>query len=207
MQTDTSVFGLSPSKTRVLVWGLLVSLVSVSLGLGYTMMEKTDLENSIHSASNKVTSSIRVSSLSSLSNSYLYITQNEAITHRDINTIMRQASDIEDHARILNILEPEHAELWDQYALFSYYPYVFMHDIDQQVYSLGVVPKDSLPLTEDQLAVFTEMKVTVDALLIQSIVLRTASGGINETAAQETRVLVTDFRRLVDEGYSAFDIA
>ncbi|MCW4012906.1 MAG: hypothetical protein NWF07_07930 [Candidatus Bathyarchaeota archaeon] len=207
MQTDTSVFGLSPSKNRLLVWILLVSLVSVSLGLGYTMMENADLENSIQSASNKVSSSILVSSLSSLSNSYLYITQNEAITRRDISTIMLQASDIEDHARILNILEPEHAELWDQYALFSYYEYVFMYDIDQQVYSLGVVPKDSLPLTEDQLAVFIDMKTTVDALIAQSIVLRTPDGGINETAAQETCVLITDFRRLVDEGYSAFDIA
>ena len=53
-----------------------------------------------------------------------------AITHRDINTIMRQADLIEAQAVILSMLEPELDELWDSFALFSWDVYSLMYRID-----------------------------------------------------------------------------
>ena len=207
MPSNTTVFGLSTSQTRYLVVLLIASLGIVSIGLGRTMLLNSDLESRVRSASNKVTSSILISSLSSLSNSYLYIIQEEAVTLRDIRTIMRQADDIEDQASILTMLEPEQEILWNQFALFSYNVYNFMYRIDQEVYSVGVVPKDSMALTSEQIAVFTEMRTTIDAFMVHSIDLRALGGRYNETAISETSVLLSEFRDLLDEGYSVFNLS
>lgn len=207
MQSDTNVFGLSTGKTKLLVGFLLVSLVAVSLGLGRTMLLNSDLESRLRSASNKVTSSILISSLSSFSNSYLYIIQEEAITLRDLRTIMRQADDIEAQASIMTMLEPAPEELWNQLALLSYDVNNFMYRIDQEVYSVGVVPKDSMTLTSEQVTVFVEMRTNIDAILLHSFSLRAHGGGFNNTAISEISELVSEFHELTEESYNVFNLS
>ena len=207
MQSEATLFGLSPSKTRYLVVLLIASLGIVSIGLGRTMLLNSDLESRLRSASNKVTSSILISSLSSLSNSYLYIIQEEAITLRDIRTIMRQADDIEAQASILTILDPAPEGLWNQLALLSYDVNNFMYRIDQEVYSVGVVPKDSMTLTSEQVTVFLELRTNINAITSYSFSLRAHGGGFNNTAISEISELVSEFHELTEESYNVFNLS
>ena len=207
MQSESTVFGLSTDKTRFLVVFLIISLVGVSLGLNYTMLLNSDLESRMYSASNKVTSSIFISSLSSLSNSYLYIIQEKTITLKDIRTIMRQADDIETQASILTMLDPAPEGLWDQFALLSYDVYNFMYRIDQEVYSVGVVPKESMTLTSEQIAVFLELRTIIDSITVNSLSLRTHGRGFNNTAISEISVLVSEFHELTEESYNLFNLS
>lgn len=138
-------------------------------------------KSTIRSASNKISTSTLVNSLDSLGNSYLYITSDEAITHRDINVIIPQVDLIEALAAIFSMLEPEQDELWDSLALLSWGVHNLMYRIDQEVYSVGVVQEDSMPLTSEQILVFMNMKETTSNITVNLISLRVPGGGYNDT--------------------------
>jgi len=206
MSNECSVYGLSAKQARLLVGVLVLLLGLASMSLGYTLYLNSEQKSTIRSASNKVTSSTLINSLGSLSNSYLYLAGDMVITHRDINTIMRQADLIEAQAVILSMLEPEQDELWDSFALFSWDVYSLMYRIDQEVYSVGVVPKDSMSLTGEQVELFSEMKEITSDITLSITSLRVTGGGYNETAVSELSKLLSDYHELAEEGYQAFGL-
>ena len=119
---------------------------------------------------------------------------------------MDQANDIEAQTSILTMLDTAPEGLWSHFALLSYDVYNFMYRIDQEVYSIGIVPKESMTLTREQIAVFTEMRTTINAITSHSLSLRTRGRGFNNTAISEISELVSEFHEFTEESYNVFTL-
>ena len=150
------VFGLTKSQTKSLLL-LLIIVTGVSLlGLGYLFTTQNSQDSTIAKASRGALSQLD-HGLGSLSNAFLDVVNSGEITRDDLHSIRDEAFEVERLSDLLVVLDSDYKGYWRQYSSLAGKIYSFMIYLESDVYDLGVVPKDSLVLTEMQVGACVTM--------------------------------------------------
>lgn len=187
---------------------VLAVLLCVSLiGLFSIIRLNNGLEKTISSSSWRVLGQIDAS-FSSLSNSLLDVIIEEKLTRRDLQRIREEALEIERLSRLLGILDPENQDYWHKYEALGNRVYSFILYIETEVYDLGVVPKDSLVLTTNQLNLFNDFRNLCYDVNTVTWTSTNREGDFKLNATEMTRSLeaVHDFRELLRYGKTIFEV-
>ena len=202
------VFGLTRSQTKSLLLLLIIVTGASLLGLGYLFTTRNSLDRTIAKASRGALSQLD-HGLGSLSNAFLDVVNSGEITRDDLHSIRDEADEVERLSDLLVVLDSDYKGYWRQYSSLAGKIYSFMIYLESDVYDLGVVPKDSLVLTEMQVELFSEMwGLCHDVSFVsREGVMDTGVGfGLDESVMAESLGAVTDFSDLINDGYSLFSI-
>jgi hypothetical protein len=178
------------------------------LGLGYLFTTRNSQDRTIAKASRGALSQLD-HGLGSLSNAFLDVVNSGEITRDDLHSIRDEAFEVERLSDLLVVLDSDYKGYWRQYSSLAGKIYSFMIYLESDVYDLGVVPKDSLVLTEMQVELFSEMwGLCHDVSFVSrgGVFDNGVGFGLDESVMAESLGAVTDFSDLINDGYSLFSI-